>query len=100
LARCELVVLVTVAEVRAVTAAALVAAGLDSSRTVLAVRGTSRSLPRPRIGQLLGLEVLGEIGYDPASLRPSGLELQRIRRTTQRLAHEILRRSQNEVLAA
>jgi secretion/DNA translocation related CpaE-like protein len=100
LARCELVVLVTVAEVRAVTAAALVAAGLDSSRTVLAVRGTSRSLPRPRIGQLLGLEVLGEIGYDPASLRPSGLELQRIRRTTQRLAHEILRRSQDEVLAA
>jgi secretion/DNA translocation related CpaE-like protein len=100
IANCRLVVLVTVAEVRAVTAAALIAAGLDPSRTVVAVRGRSRALPSSRIGQLLGLPVIGEIGFDPASLRPDGLDLARTRRSTQRLAGAILQRCRSEMAAA
>jgi secretion/DNA translocation related CpaE-like protein len=100
IARCELVVLVTVAEVRAVTAAALIASGLDPGRTAVAVRGRSRALSSSRIGQLLGLPVIGEIGYDPASLRPEGLDIRRTRRSTQRLAAAILQRCRVEAVAA
>jgi len=100
IAKCGLVVLVTVAEVRAVTAAGLIAAGLDPSRTTVAVRGRSRALPSSRIGELLGLPVIGEIGFDAASLRPEGLDLGRTRRSTLRLAEAILQRCRVEVAAA
>jgi secretion/DNA translocation related CpaE-like protein len=100
LARCDQVVLVTVAEVRAVTAAALIAAGLDPERTSVAVRGTSRSLPAARIGQLLGLPLLGELPYDPAGLRPSGLDISRIRRGTKRLAEAVLAHVRRTKVAA
>jgi hypothetical protein len=88
--RCDHVVLVTPAEVRAVTSSAVVSAGLDDRITGVAVRGVSRSLPAGRIGVLLGLPVLGEIPYDPASLRPAGYDLQKLRRGTRRLAERIL----------
>ncbi|MGI8664811.1 MAG: septum site-determining protein Ssd [Jatrophihabitans sp.] len=88
--RCDRIVLVTPAEVRGVTASALVALELDPARTSLVVRGSSRSLPARRIGEFLGLPVLGELPFDPASLRPDGLALQRIRRQTRRVADSVL----------
>ncbi|HJQ03737.1 MAG TPA: septum site-determining protein Ssd [Jatrophihabitans sp.] len=88
--RCDLTVLVTVAEVRAVTAAAMVAAGLDPRRTVVLVRGSSRSLPPRHIGELLGLPVLGELPFSAAGSRPGGLRFEQIRRRTRRLAHTVL----------
>jgi secretion/DNA translocation related CpaE-like protein len=97
--RCDLVVLVTVAEVRAVTAAGLIAAGLDAGQTVVAVRGRSRTLPSRRIGDLLGLPIIGEISYEPASLRPDGLDLRRTRRATQQLADVVLDRCASTVAA-
>jgi secretion/DNA translocation related CpaE-like protein len=90
--RCQQVVLVTAAEVRAVTASALVAARLDRDRGHLVVRGSSRSLPPEQIGELLGLPVLGMLPTDPASCRPGGLDLSRLRRRTRLLALEILDR--------
>src|SRR6185312_4996474 len=50
---CDLVVLVMVAELRALTATALVASGLDPGRTLVLVRGSARSLSPGRIGELL-----------------------------------------------
>ncbi|MGX7681424.1 hypothetical protein ACSMXN_21265 [Jatrophihabitans sp. DSM 45814] len=85
-ARCDRVILVVPGEVRAVAASAFIAGGLDSAKTVVAVRGTSRSLPAERIGKLLGLPVLGEIKYDPLNARASGLARSRFRRDTRRLA--------------
>jgi secretion/DNA translocation related CpaE-like protein len=90
LERCHRVVLVVPAEVRAVTAGALIAGGLDASKSTVAVRGTCRNLPAQRIGHLLGLPVIGEIPYDPASLRPSGLNMSRLRRGSRRLARAVL----------
>jgi hypothetical protein len=92
LSRCDQVVLVTVAEVRAVTASALIALELDPAIASVAVRGTSRSLPASRISELLRLPVIGELPYDSASLRPTGLEIRRVRRGTLRVASAVLRR--------
>jgi secretion/DNA translocation related CpaE-like protein len=87
---CDLVVLVVVAEVRALTATALVAAGLDQHRTVVLVRGSARSLSPVRIGELLCLPVFGRLPHDPAGTRPGGLRLADVRRRTRRLARAVL----------
>jgi hypothetical protein len=89
---CDLTVLVTPAEVRAVTASAAVVQGLDPARTVLVIRGSAPSLPADRIGALLGLAVLGELPYDGASRRPGGLDLRRLRRGTRQVAQAVLER--------
>jgi hypothetical protein len=86
LGRCDLVVLVTPAEVRGATAAAMIAPGLDERRTSLVVRGGSRGLPAGQLATLLGLPVLAELPYDPASSHPDGLRLRRIRRRTRHAA--------------
>lgn len=90
---CDLTVLLTPAEVRAVAASAAVAAGLDPVRTALVVRGSAASLPAGRIGGLLGLAVLGELPYDPASRRPQGLDARRLRRGTRRIAEAVWQRA-------
>jgi secretion/DNA translocation related CpaE-like protein len=100
LSRCDRVVLVTPAEVRAVTASAVVAAGLDPNISFVAVRGSSRSLPAARIGELLDLPVIGELPYDPASLRSAGLDVRRLRRGTRRVADAVLQRSSAPMIAA
>jgi secretion/DNA translocation related CpaE-like protein len=92
LARCDQTILVAPAEVRGVSASAAVAAGLDLATTSVAVRGSSRNLPAERIGELLGLPVIAELPYDPASRRPTGLDLRNIRRPTRRMAERVLRR--------
>ena len=76
---CDLAVLVTPAEVRGVTAAAAIAAGLDPAATAVVVRGASRALSADRIGTVLGLPVLGELPYDPASRHSAGLDPRRLR---------------------
>ncbi|MCW2523642.1 MAG: septum formation initiator [Frankiales bacterium] len=86
LAVCDQVILVTPAEVRAVTASALVGAGLDPVQTVVAVRGVARSLPASRVGQLLGLPLLGQIPWEPACQHPAGLDPARLKRGTRALA--------------
>ncbi|UQX88150.1 hypothetical protein M6D93_17935 [Jatrophihabitans telluris] len=86
LSLCDSVVLVTAAEVRAVTASALVAAALDPARSWVVARGTSRALPLDRIGEALGLSVLGAVPYDPACSHPDGLSVAGLRRETRRLA--------------
>lgn len=97
---CDLTVLITPAEVRAVTAAAAIAADLDPGRTALVVRGAAASLPTDRIGALLGLAVLGELGHDPASRQPAGLDPRRIRRGTRQLAEAALRQAARALDAA
>jgi secretion/DNA translocation related CpaE-like protein len=87
---CDLVVLVVVAEVRALTATALVAAGLDQHQTVVLVRGSARSLSPGRIGELLCLPVFGRLPHDPAGTRPNGLRMSDVRRGTRRLATTVL----------
>jgi len=87
---CDLVLLVTPAEVRGVTASAMAVAGLDPHRTGLVVRGTSRNLPADHIGELLGLPVLARLPYDPAAVHPDGLRLQRIRRRSRAAVDELL----------
>jgi septum formation inhibitor-activating ATPase MinD len=72
---CDLVVLVTPAEVRAV------------------------DLPPGRIGSLLGLPVLGEFGYDPVGRHPGGLDPRRIRRGTRQLAEAVLQRAELDPVA-
>lgn len=84
--RCDLVLLVTPAEVRAATAAAMVASGLDEQRTSLVVRGASRVLPAEQLAELLGLPVLAELPYDPAGRHPDGLRMHRIQRRTRQAA--------------
>jgi secretion/DNA translocation related CpaE-like protein len=91
LSQCDLTVLVTPAQVRAVTAAAAVAAGLDPQRTALVIRGSAPSLPAERIGALLGLAVLGQLRHDPASRQPQGLDPRRVKRGTRQLAEAVLR---------
>ncbi|MEO7261426.1 MAG: hypothetical protein ABI047_09255 [Jatrophihabitantaceae bacterium] len=93
LSRCDLTILITPAEVRAVTAGAVLAAGLDPGRTALVIRGSAPSLSADRIGALLGLPVLGELRYDPASRQPGGLDPRRIRRGTRRVAEAALRQA-------
>src|SRR6185437_4535051 len=88
---CDQVVLVAVAEVRALTATALVAAGLDQARTLVLVRGPARSLSPARIGELLCLPVFGRLPHDPAGARADGLRLTDVRRRTRRLAAAVLR---------
>jgi secretion/DNA translocation related CpaE-like protein len=90
LARCDRVVLVCPAEVRAVTASALVAAALDPEVAGVAVRGVSRALPATRIGALLGLPLLGDVPYDPACLDAAGLRPGRLRRATRALSSRIV----------
>lgn len=93
LACCDLAVLVTPAEVRAVTASAAIAGGLDPGRTAAVIRGSAATLPASRIGAVLGLPVLGELGYEPAGRHPGGLDPARFRRRTGRLAEVVLRRA-------
>jgi hypothetical protein len=93
LSACDLTVLITPAEVRAVTAAAAIAASLDPGRTALLIRGSAPSLSADRIGALLGLAVLAELGHDPASRQPGGLDPRRIRRGTRRAAEAVLRQA-------
>ena len=90
LRRCDLVVLVTPAEVRAVTATAMIAPGLDPARTVLVIRGSSRELRAGQIAELLGLPTLAELPYDPAGSHPEGLRLHRLRRRTRQAAEVVL----------
>jgi secretion/DNA translocation related CpaE-like protein len=92
LACCDLTVLVTPAEVRAVTASAAIAADLDPARTVLVIRGSAASLPAERIGALLGLTALGALPHDDASRCPGGLDPRRLRRGTRQVAHAVLER--------
>jgi secretion/DNA translocation related CpaE-like protein len=87
---CDLTVLVTPAEVRAVSASAAIVQGLDRARTALVVRGSAPSLPAARIGVLLGLPVLGELPYDRASRHPGGLEPRRLKRGTRQVAEAVL----------
>ncbi len=91
LERCDLVVLVTQAEVRAATAAAMIAPALAERRTALVVRGGSRGLPAARLATLLGLPVLAELPHDPAGSHPDGLRLHRIRRRTRNAALAVWR---------
>jgi secretion/DNA translocation related CpaE-like protein len=88
--RCDLVVLVTPAEVRAATAAAMIAPGLDERRTALVVRGGSRALPAGQLSELLGLPVLAELPYDPVGDHPDGLRMHRVRRRTRHAAMAVL----------
>ncbi len=96
---CDLTVLVTPAEVRAVAASTTIAEGLDRSRAGLVVRGSTADLPPARIGALLGLPVLGEFGYDPVGRHPGGLEPRRIRRGTRQLAEAVLGRAEFDPVA-
>jgi secretion/DNA translocation related CpaE-like protein len=89
---CDLIVLVTPAEVRAVTASAAIVHGLDPARTGLVIRGSAASLPADRIGALLGLTVLGELPYDGASRGSGGLDPRRLRRGTRQVAQAVLER--------
>ncbi len=90
---CDLTVLVTPAEVRAVAASVAIAGALDRSRAGLVVRGPAADLPPARVGGLLGLPVLGSFGYEPAGRHPGGLDPRRIRRGTRQLAEAVLRRA-------
>ena len=85
------------AEVRALTGSALVCAELaarfDDKRMVAVVRGSSRSVSPALVSSVLGVEVAGTLPYDPASLRPAGLELARTRRATRGVASLVLSRA-------
>ena len=70
----RLLAVVTPAEVRGVTATAVLAPGLDPERGGLVVRGASRSLPAGHIGELLGLPVWARLPYDPAAASENGLQ--------------------------
>jgi secretion/DNA translocation related CpaE-like protein len=89
--QCDRLILISPAEVRAVTAAAAMAVTLDPARTEVLVRGSSRSLPAKHIAGLLGLPLLGELGFDPAVTRPSGLNPAKLRRLSRRLALQAVR---------
>jgi secretion/DNA translocation related CpaE-like protein len=103
LSNCDLVVLVTPAEVRAVAASAAIAEAVkplvtSPSPVGLVIRGTTPELPPSRIAALLGLPVLGEFGYDPAGRHPGGLDPHRIRRGTRQLAEAVLERAATAVV--
>jgi MinD-like ATPase involved in chromosome partitioning or flagellar assembly len=87
---CDLLVLVTAAEVRSVTSSAFVLATLAQTETVAVVRGSSRALSGSRISALLGLEVVGELPFDTAGLNAAGLDLRRTRRGTRRVAAAVI----------
>ena len=90
LASCDSVLLVTPAEVRAVTASAAVAAGLAPDRSAVAVRGASRALPVDRVGALLGLPVAGRVPIDPMIERRAEWTVEMLRRTTRERARQLL----------
>jgi secretion/DNA translocation related CpaE-like protein len=90
LRRCDLVILLTPAEVRAATAAAMIAPALDERSAALVVRGGSRTVPAGQLSELLGLPVLAELPYDPAGAHPDGLRMNRIRRRTRYAAMTVL----------
>jgi len=81
-ARCDLLVVVTPAEVRGLTSTAVLLAGLPPDRTALVVRGRNRGLPPGQIGELLGLPVLAGLGWDAALTADGGLAPARVRRRT------------------
>ncbi len=91
LAVCRSVAVVTPAEVRGVTATALLAPALDPSRCGVVVRGGSRSLPASHVGELLGLPVWARLPYDPAAATENGLQPQKIRRRTRAAVAELWR---------
>ncbi|HTZ43782.1 MAG TPA: hypothetical protein VMB79_07945 [Jatrophihabitans sp.] len=97
LERCDLVLLATPAEVRGLTAAATVAAGLPAARTALVVRGSSRALPPARISELLNLPVAAELTYDRAGSSADGLRMDRVRRRTCQRADDLLARARDQV---
>lgn len=90
LSACEAVVLVTRAEVRAVTASAAVAAGLISDRAAVAVRGATRGLPADRVGALLGLPVAGHVPVDPVLGRQAEWTFGMLRPATRQRARQLL----------
>lgn len=90
LAACDVIAVVTPAEVRGVTATAVLAPGLDPDRAGVVVRGASRALPARHIGELLGLPVWAELPYDPAVATENGLQAQRIRRRTRAAATAVV----------
>ncbi|MCW2541591.1 MAG: helicase/secretion neighborhood CpaE-like protein [Frankiales bacterium] len=91
ISHCDRLILVSPAEVRAVTAAAALAVTVDPARTEVVVRGSSRSLPAKHIAGLLGLPLLGELAFDPAVTRPAGLNPTKLRRASRRLAVQAAR---------
>jgi hypothetical protein len=94
---CDLVVLVTPAEV---PSAALIAAHLDPARTVVAVRGSSRAISADRICSVLALPIIGELPYDPAGSRPEGLAISRVRRGTRLVATAVIEAAYRRPVAA
>ncbi|HEX2903406.1 MAG TPA: hypothetical protein VHO01_08100 [Jatrophihabitans sp.] len=90
MAVCDAVAVVTPAEVRGVTATAVLIPGLDPARSGIVVRGSSRSLPAGHIGQLLGLPVWAQLRYDPAIAAEDGLQAHRLRRRTRNAAGAVL----------
>lgn len=90
IAGCDLLAVVTPAEVRGVTATAVLAPGLDPERSGLVVRGASRSLPAGHIGELLGLPVWARLPYDPAATSENGLQARQLRRRTRQAAEAVL----------
>lgn len=90
IALADLTVIVVPAEVRAVTASAVVASFLDPTVSVLAVRGTSRSVSVRRIAGALRLPVVGTIPFDARVGTSSGIELARCRRGLRRTASAVL----------
>lgn len=89
IAHSDLLVLVAVAEVRAITASRLIIDDLPADRTVVAVRGRSRSVSSIHIGELLDRPVIGEVSYDPALAQSGVLDQRRIGRASRRLLHSI-----------
>lgn len=86
---CQSVAVVTPAEVRGVTATALVAPALALDRCGVVVRGASRSLSAAHIGELLGLPVWARLPYDPAAATENGLQPLKIRRRTRAALDEV-----------
>lgn len=90
LSACGAVVLVTPAQVRAVTASAAVAAGLTPERSAVAVRGVTRELTAYRVGALLGLPVAGRVPVDPVLSGRAEWTFGMLRRTTRDCVRQLL----------
>jgi secretion/DNA translocation related CpaE-like protein len=100
LQRCHRVVLVVPAEVRAVTASAVVAAALDPDTSSVAVRGASRTLSAPRVAEVLGLPAIGVIPFEAKLARSGGLDVDRIPRGLRRVSMAILESIEADPIAA